>query len=377
MKTSLATIPTSSIGYNFDIVICHWSDRLTAYRNYPDGRQDMIEGGIGIGLDFICNEATRDGWLSAIPKPLLAQSEIFPDHQYQMLWLAANSVNAREILNVRPIILAMLCEHYPIDNEQALGLANQGQRKILEQLGLAGTKSALRFIDKLDLTYERAGEIFHVMKLLDARTCHYKRFSHYKKINFSSLSLDNTHPFLTGTRLGQSLENTGYTTRLKLTLCIEDSLRLGQALGVQEPMQNIVRLENNEALVALHDDWVQRHNLARTQSMRPIDANIPYMRCLCKTDKIEQIQDYDDLCKEGAEMRHCIAVYHNRIAQGRYAVFRLFQPERMTIGVSILPGKSFPFEIDQIAGARNKLATESTRKVIFDWLESARKAKIN
>ncbi|WP_080951962.1 PcfJ domain-containing protein [Aliivibrio fischeri] len=368
MTSVLVTIPTTSIGYRFDIQINQWSDGFGAFRCYANGNKELIEGGIGIGLDFVQGGVEKEEWLSIIPSDLLEQTLVFPEHQYQMLWLAANSKNAADILSLRPLIIAMLCERYSADNTVALELAEQGQRQILARLGFASSRAALKFIDKLELTYERVSEIHHVMKMLDVRTSHFKRFSHYTKVNFPSLSLDNTHPFLTGTHLGRSIGEMDNTARLKLTLCIEDTLMLGQALGVQDPMANIVSLKNYDALVQLHDEWVRRRNQLHTEQMKPVDTDVPYKAHLGETDSITQIVDYFDLCKEGDEMRHCISVYHNRIAHGRYVVFRLTHPERMTVGLTINPAKKFPYEVDQIAGVRNKLPSDETREVVYEWL---------
>lgn len=381
MSFPLVTIPTTVLGYNYDIQISHWNDGLTAYQRYANGTLVPLEGGIGIGLNFIEDCIEKEQWLSSIPKLLLTNSSLFPDHQFQMLWLASNSINAKDILAIRPVILAMICERYPIDNDKALRLVELGQRQIMVHLGFASTKSALKFIDKLDLTYERTSEIFHVMKLLDVRTSHFKRFSHYSRINFPCLSLDNTHPFLTGTHLGRSVAETRNTTRLKVTLCIQDTLLLGLTLGVQDPMSLIINLKTYQALIDLHDDWVERRNALRLKEMIPVDAEIPYPIHLQNVECVERIIDYYDLCKEGEEMHHCISVYHDSISRGRYVAFRLSNPERMTIGLKVVPNKIFPYEIDQISGLRNKIPSEETRKFVFDWLkgeqDKAKEIRIN
>ncbi|MDR9827696.1 PcfJ domain-containing protein [Vibrio sp. FNV 38] len=177
---------------------------------------------------------------------------------------------------------------------------------------------------------------------------------------------------MTGSRLGKSIAQINKTTRLKLTLYIEDTLRLGQALGVQDPMQNILHISSHEALIELHDEWVRRTNQARMESMKPIDADKPYKLHLDNLDHIQQITDYHDLCKEGNEMHHCISVYHNRISQGRYVVFRVTQPERATVGIRINPKMNFPYEVEQIAGVRNALPSNETREVVHSWLQTMR-----
>lgn len=111
----------------------------------------------------------------------------------------------------------------------------------------------------------------------------------------------------------------------------------------------------------------------RIEEMKPMDADVPYPIHLSGNESISPIFDYNDLCKEGNAMHHCIAVYHNRIAQGRYVALRLSQPERMTIGIKVDMNKRFPYEIDQIAGLRNKIPAEGTRERVFEWLLTERK----
>ncbi|MBW8190320.1 PcfJ domain-containing protein [Neiella marina] len=366
-------INTALLGYDYDIQIMSWTEGLTAYQRNPSGSLTQIDGGVGVGLTFIDEGNDKTRWMSSIPDGLLEQTALFPEHQLQMLWLAANSKNAEDILLVRPFMLAMICESYRTDNQSALRLARLGQRQLLAELGLASTKAALKFIDKLTLTFEGANEIYHVMRMLNATTCFFKRFSHYTSVNFACLSLDNTHPFLTGTHLGRTLAETNNATRLRLKVVLVDTLLLGQDIGLADPLSVIVNLTTYDALQNLHDEWVRRRNLIRAEQRKPIDADKPYPVYFCSAPDIEPIVDYYDLCKEGDEMCHCVAVYHNRIAQGRYIVLRLSQPERMTIGIKIDPNKQFPYEIDQISGLKNKIPSEDTRKKVFDWLLNERK----
>jgi hypothetical protein len=49
----------------------------------------------------------------------------------------------------------------------------------------------------------------------------------------------------------------------------------------------------------------------------------------------------------------------------------------MTIGIRKVEKKQFPYEIDQVAGYRNKIPSEETRTLIYHWLESNRKIYLN
>jgi hypothetical protein len=69
-------IPTTLLGYDYDIQISCWDEGLTAYRFKPSSRQEKIEGGIGIGLDFIDAGESKTKWLSLIPEGLIEQTTL-------------------------------------------------------------------------------------------------------------------------------------------------------------------------------------------------------------------------------------------------------------------------------------------------------------
>ncbi|WP_095499747.1 PcfJ domain-containing protein [Paraferrimonas haliotis] len=366
------TIPTTTIGYSYDIRIASWKNGLNAWRVSQGEVYEPLDGGLGVDLSFIGDEKEKARWLSLIPCELLEKTNAFSEYQYQMLWLAANSRNAWDILMQRPLIIALVCMTHSIDNKKALTVANCGQREILKYLGLASSKSALKFIDKLELSYARGSEISHVINMLDAQTNYYKRFSHYRKVNFASLSLDNTHPFLTQTRLGRKLSDDPNVSRSQLTGYIVDTLMLGDMLGFDDPMATIGNLGDLQALKQLHDDWVEQRNQHHDALMKPVDIDKSYPQHLRCPIQMTQIVCYDELCEEGKTMQHCIEIYHNRIVRQKYAAFRFNGAERATVGLKINSRKTFPYEIDQISGVKNKIVTQETRKFVFDWLQSER-----
>lgn len=110
---------------------------------------------------------------------------------------------------------------------------------------------------------------------------------------------------------------------------------------------------------------------------KPKDTDKPYPRLFESTDGINQILNYEQLSEEAKVQRHCISIYHNRIVNGHYSAYRLLSPERMTIGIRHVSSKRFPYEIDQIAGKRNALPSEESRRVVQLWFEKNRSAYLN
>ncbi|MGR5419940.1 PcfJ domain-containing protein [Vibrio sp. PNB22_4_1] len=372
MTNATITLPTTMLGFNYDIELEHWQKNLHGYRVFSDGKKVLLDGGLGISLNLLFGDSQYKTWFDSIPQHYLTASSAFAEYQYQMLWLAANCREAAQLLESRPILLALICAKYSVDNDAALELAKQGQREILALLGLDSSKAALKFIDKLALDFEYSSELKHVLKQLDAHFCRFKVFRHYKVVNYSALLLDHSHPFLTGTNLGRSIAEQRQSVYRNMMAYMSDTLRLGNAIGINDPVRHVERLSSVEDLIELHDAWVVRQIDLRFEAMRPERTEVPYPKCLADGYGISQIVDFEDLCAEAKEQLHCIAVYQNRIAAGHYAAFRMRSPERMTIGISINPKKAFPYEVQQIAGYKNAVPSEESRRVVHEWFDACK-----
>ncbi|UJZ95462.1 hypothetical protein IHC87_18580 [Photobacterium damselae subsp. damselae] len=176
MTNATITLPTTMLGFNYDIELEHWQKNLNGYRASSDWNKVLLYGGLRISLSLLFGDRHYETWLGSIPQHYLTVSSAFAEYQ-----LAANC------------------------HEAALDLTKQGEREILAPLGLDSSKAALKFIDKLQLDFEHSSELKHEHKQLDVHFCRFKVFSHYKAANYSALLLDHTHPFLTGTNLGRPI----------------------------------------------------------------------------------------------------------------------------------------------------------------------------
>ena len=289
-----------------------------------------------------------------------------------MLWLAANTYEAAQLLELRPVILALICMKHSVDNKKALELSRLGQKRILAKLGLDGSKATLKFIDKLELNYNVGDELDHIVRILEPLQRRVLKFKHYSKVGYTALRLDQVHPFLTGSRLGIAMVEEGRLNAPSKMAMFQDAILLGQDLEMDDPLRAITSQNSFAMFEQLHDRWTEQRQLRRLEGNRPVDMDIPYPVPLLGNDNIHPLTDYYDLEQEGVEQKHCIGVYHNRIMSDRYVVFRMLKPQRLTIGLRRVPSKAFPFEIDQICGKRNAPPSESARQVIHDWLEASK-----
>ena len=76
-----------------------------------------------------------------------------------------------------------------------------------------------------------------------------------------------------------------------------------------------------------------------------------------------------DLRQEGREMSHCVGSYWRKIVRGDYAVYRVLEPERATLGLRWIKARA-AWSIDQLKGFANQPVRPETRVLVRDWVET-------
>ncbi len=76
-----------------------------------------------------------------------------------------------------------------------------------------------------------------------------------------------------------------------------------------------------------------------------------------------------DLRKEGREMSNCVGSYWSRVQRGQYAVYRVLEPERATLGLRFNRVRG-AWWIDQLKGPANQPVRPETRLFVRDWVET-------
>ncbi|RBQ30337.1 hypothetical protein CRU92_12770, partial [Arcobacter sp. FW59] len=228
-------------------------------------------------------------WLDSLPARYREITDDFPEYQYQMLWLAANTYEAAQLFELRPVILALICMKYIVHNQSALDLSRLGQKKILAKLGLDISKATLKFIDKLDLHYNVGDELDHIVRILEPLQRRVLKFKHYSKVGYTALRLDQVHPFLTGSRLGIAMVEEGRLNTPSKMAMFQDAILLGQDLDIDDPLRSITSQNSFAMFEQLHDRWTEQRQLHRLEGNRPVDMDIPYPVPLLGNDKSNPI----------------------------------------------------------------------------------------
>jgi hypothetical protein len=100
------------------------------------------------------------------------------------------------------------------------------------------------------------------------------------------------------------------------------------------------------------------------------DYDAPYPEPHIKgTETIVPILNNQDLIDESEQQQHCVAAYHGSIVKGRYYIYKILEPERATLGVSIQQTNngSVSLRIDQLKGYKNQKVEDVTEKFVYGW----------
>ncbi|CAM4152539.1 hypothetical protein [Vibrio neonatus] len=249
---SALRIPMTKFGFDFDLLIKSWEDKLDGFR-VVDDTLTPLEGGLGMGFDIL-REFDSTGWREQIPAKLLEITQPFPEYQYQMLWLAANEPTALEFLYQRPILLALICRHCNVDSKVAQILCRRGQLGALEALGLDATDGALSFIDKLELDFDVGDEYVHISRLLDANQKRYREFKDYPHVTYACLRLDSIFPEFSGKPLGLAMLNSGESQISPADF--QKIYEVGKQLNIDNVLSVMSEQDSSLQLSTLYERWI-------------------------------------------------------------------------------------------------------------------------
>ncbi|GAA04248.1 PcfJ domain-containing protein [Photobacterium leiognathi] len=358
--------------FPFELEFYDWHDNLAMYRSYPDGHREPLEGSCSFYIEHIESLEGGKAWIASIPKGLVKQARGYADLGVYMLKIAAMSEKARELLLQRPTLLYLVCEQYPLDQDEVLALCELGQRKILQHLGLASSRAALRFLDRIDSDFSTRSIVLIIHRLLDPDVMSFQLFRHYKTITNLTLQLYLQWPTLTGTPLGRHLAQTNQRERFQINQILSDVFQLGYRVLDVDSIKRIHAVTSYEELRALHDRWVvAQHTI---NFVPDVNSNKPYVIPFPGNNNIVPICDYQELEQEGIEQNHCVSIYHNRIIKGEYLVYKMFMPERVTIGLKrhyFANGRrSEIYTVDQIQARNNRMPSSETLEAVYGWLDS-------
>lgn len=301
-------------------------------------------------------------WRASIPTSVLQAVAQLPNQRTALLELAACCRGARDLLQTNPKLLWLLFDHRVIgsaDPCSAARLLEGKQRWLLSLLGMEKSSRLVRLLKKTASRSLSRQDIANLKDLVkDEQVCAY--FSHSSVIDTHEISVLTNYPWLAGCP-AKSLIPT--LANRQVQRWFSDTVRM---LIDLEPLK---RCRSQEALMRLHDGLVDRLNNRRMGEALLRDAAGDVIALpeppLADDAQITALRSQREIVEEGIEMRHCIGSYLSRVVAGEYAVYRMREPERLTIGLIIRSdGSVVP---DDIRGVRNALASQEAKVLIESW----------
>ncbi|WP_200241893.1 PcfJ domain-containing protein [Lamprobacter modestohalophilus] len=303
-------------------------------------------------------------WFATLPEDLAQALERLPARRYALAALAQRSQAVRDLIlsNVR---LCFLLHHWAEtqgwSEHQLVEIAGRKQTEILSALGLPPYRRVLRLIAKLRIGEFDAYEVDRLLRVLrEEATCN--ALVHERQLSCRVVKILEDYPWVAGRPLQRLLCEASNRT---LREWINDSLRMGGEAALLE----LRRCDRPSQVRRLHERLIVEQIEQDGNRRRRFDASGHILAFppapFADTASIQAITTPDALQLETQLMRHCVASYTDRVYDGQYAVYKVLEPERLTLGLSLRYGG---VALDQLKGVSNRRPSPEAQAAVEHWL---------
>lgn len=353
-ETSTVIDWSPMLGFDCQLILGSWDQGLTAVTNTADGVESLDLCNLGDWLLENPSEPIKN-WRDTIPKDILAALNQVPDRRLELLQWAQANPYARDLLCSTPLLLWLLVD---VKNEERDRLLTKKQVTILGALGFEGSKQQIRALRLFGSLQPPRKLLLDLVPLLENQAClHY--WSHTKDIGMHSLESLVAYPWLADCPAKALIEHMADNRTRRL---------FSDTLGMLDDLERLRQCKTVRSLARLHDQRVAVLN--RYAEFRHVvrDANGDMVALpdapLEETDDIVYLSTQQDVVNEGRQMRHCIASYLSRIAEGQYFVYHYQGESALTIGISAQNGQ---LRLDDVRGRSNASPDADAMQKIEVW----------
>ncbi len=361
---------SESLGHDCRMSISDW-DSGVLVTGYDRGKPQPLSL-IDIG-DWIFNieDPAIQRWRETLPREVNDSLSLLPSYQAQILRWAVDSKPVADLLINNPLLLWLLAD------EGLFGLSSLGeinrklgvkQKVLCAGLGLTGTEQQVGIIRRAAGGNLSATAIRDLREVLENQAiC--KFLGHRRNISGSNILVLKRYQWIVRypcRTLVDSLENA-------------DTLRTFQdVMRMSFDLEPLYQCRSPAAMQRLHDRLVEHINRQDEFNFRRDDwgdiKELPPPP-LPGNESIKPITTQQQIVKEGREMKHCIASYVELVLSGEFYVYRMLEPERLTIGLTIsgglLAGEASRYRLREVRAKYNHHPNEASMRLIEDWFKSA------
>lgn len=327
------------------------------------------------GLPLFTLEDDEGNRLSdSIPPELSRIAQLMPAMDFELAQACAVSVAARELALDSPLLFIFVVElarrkSLSVDEfEQLLTLR---RADILQQLGFPGSKSLARLIRRISLSQLLPWELQDIDKVL-RNSDYLALLRHHPSLHLNHLRLllRQREPLWPGI-LNLVDEHSSALDISWVSRMTRDTLNMA---GRNERV--FAGIASRQALQALHDRLVQRFNREHGNDPEATRAALASQLALEHGDYpaqpvavshgIEPLVSWLELLEEGATMHHCVGSYEIPVASGEVFVYRMLEPERLTIS---LEHRNNRWVVGEVRGYCNANPSPGALDIVRRWVE--------
>lgn len=308
--------------------------------------------------------------VNALPNIAKQLSSAFSFMCFELTQAILASREAEELAASAPLLFVYLVKQSQESGQTLTNfqhLVKAPRRQIADWCGLPATKSLVRLLARVAIQPCTLRDLPFIKSILNNDE---KRqlLAHTKHPSISHLLFMHHYAGDIWPNLLRLIQPSDIPIKnYRLIQLLEDTNQLGAT------PQQLKRIANYNALTTLHDTLTQRLNGRRsTAQARKWEAKRHQNKFgdfpsapLAGNDHITPLTSWYDLFDEGIVMRHCVGSYGPQIARGKVFIYRMTQPQRLTIAIQPAGNR---WRIEQVKGFYNQPPTKDALNVIYDWL---------
>lgn len=358
------------LGHECRVKITPWNEGIY-WTNVTEIEQQTIKVISEFGVPFvgICKEEGAAKWLATFPsglqEKLIAYELKYLGTIYLLLWCISRSKYAQELFESNPFLVWIVLKTAKSqcwDTESLLAVFSCKRTKILLACGLGESKTVLKTIQKLKMSYYSYVQ-FRQITTYDWHDVSNK-LTHLPFVDMPLLKFLEHYPELATAKLIQTYGERWCWKVFKRK--VEYTLNMGADLGHKDIMARIGSCKDMQKLITLHDKLASEINGQAWESLPVVEYGEPP---ISGTSVIVPITNNHHLHREGKEQSNCVSSYHVPIFQEKYYVYKILTPQRATLGIKLTKGGYY--SIDEILLKGNKAVDAGTRGSVMDWFNNS------
>lgn len=318
-----------------------------------------------INLQDILKTEHGQCWSQTVPEKTLEALLKFENKYHELalscLWFVSRSRYAEDLLLSSTFLTWFILKHavsHKLPEENVLALFSMKRKRLLALEKLPTETKLLNYFECLDKQGIAVKEYKLLKKVILKHG--YEDIVQFKTINDQILRLLISSPELLKYRFMKNLTS---FENVKNILMMSGEIRMiGHYIEPDRFHQKLIKCKCEQGLKRLHQDYLKRDlelskNLIRNEvfPFSPIQGN----------ENIHYIRFKKELIQEGVEMQNCVSGYVEDVMKGRYFVYKVFAPQRATLGLHFVNGK---LTVDQVKLKNNNSVSKATLKMIEAWL---------